>query len=66
MSTSKSLVDMVAKCTSQMRAVWSDDAVTMRPPARAEGGGKNEALVPAQDLDLIPGVGIPDARSLVA
>jgi hypothetical protein len=32
-SISRSFVDIVAKCASQMRAVLSSDAVTIRPPS---------------------------------
>ena len=50
---------------SQMRAVLSDDAVTMRDAVGAEGGGIHRVLVSAQDRDLLAGGGVPDARGLV-
>ena len=50
---------------SQMRAVLSHDAVTMRVPSGLKAAELTDVLVPAQDRDLLAGRGVPDARGLV-
>jgi len=64
-SSTRSFVDIVAKWVSQMRAVVSPDAVTMRAPSGAEGGREQAVLVSTQDRDLFGGGGVPDARGVV-
>ena len=51
---------------SQMRAVLSTDAVTMRDPSGLKAAEDTGALMAAQDRDLLAGRGVPDAGGLVA
>ena len=51
---------------SQMRAVLSADAVTMREPSGLKAAEFTHVVVAAQDRDLLGGRGVPDAGGLVA
>ena len=54
----------MAVAASQMRAVLSCDAVTMRDPSGLKAADYTPALVAAQDRDLLAGRGVPDAGGL--
>ena len=55
----------MAVAASQMRAVLSPDAVTMRDPSGLKAAEYTTLVVAAQDRDLLGGRGVPDAGGLV-
>ena len=57
--------DLLALAASQMRAVLSPDAVTMRDPSGLKAANYI-LLMAAQDRDLLAARGVPDAGGVAS
>ena len=61
----ESTASCLAVAASQMRAVWSAEAVTMRRPSGENAAPVDDIVVAGEDGDRLGRGGVPDARRLV-